>query len=63
MSEVQLNNNDVRKRKRIRELYQEIKDIEAGTIVFDDNGEPVEPAYPGRPKRSNKTNTLAIKNE
>jgi len=59
MSEVQLNTNDVRKRKRIRELYQEIKDVEAVTIVFDDNDEPVEPAYPS----SRPVPTLAIKKE
>ena len=55
MSEVQVNNNNVRKRKSIQELYQKIKDIEAGTIVLDDNDEPEEPAYPsGRPKRSKR---------
>ena len=65
MSEVELNNKDVRNIKRIRELYQEIKEIAAGTIVLDDNGDPVEPEYPsGRPaKRTKTTNILAIKQE
>ena len=77
MAEVEVNNNEVRKRKRIRELYQEIKDVEAGTIVLDDNDEPVEAGYgildeytgryivysSGRPKRTKKTNTLGMKKE
>ena len=59
-----MNNSDVRKRKSIRELYQKIKDIEAGTIVLDDNGEPVEPTYPsGRHKRIKKTNNTTIEIE
>jgi len=60
MSKVQ---HDVRKEKRIRELLQEAKDIEAGTIVLDDNGEPEEPVYPSGPSKRKKTNIQAIKKE